>query len=170
MGRIVRSKYRLEITDSAGTHKLLWRGRSPGARLGDHILAYAKSLERGGSNEHISKNLGYIPYPSSARIIEQDTGRTVAQWKAGMFQVYEGHEAGESAGKLPSENPSTSTERKVRSAAADRFGRGKADPFFEHGHWWVKVYEEDPDGYRDYVERIFSVVDTNRGFDFEEVS
>jgi hypothetical protein len=30
-------------------------------------------------------------------------------------------------------------EKLVRSAAATHFGRGRARPFFEHGHWWVDV-------------------------------
>jgi hypothetical protein len=43
-------------------------------------------------------------------------------------------------------------ERLVRSAAATRFGRGKARPFFEHGQWWVDVNG-----------RFYAVVDSRPG-------
>jgi hypothetical protein len=42
---------------------------------------------------------------------------------------------------------------------------------YEHGHWWITVDEyldEDRSG-RDMLTRRYSVVDTDRGFDFEEV-
>lgn len=68
---------------------------------------------------------------------------------------------------LKTERNSKRTELLVRSAAAQRFGRGKARPVFEHGQWWVLVEGEEDT-------RTFSVVDSTpgigtTGLDFEEV-
>ena len=85
MGKIITPKHRL-IMD--GT-MMSWDGRVSEDRLRDYVFAYAKSLESGGINEHISKALGHIPYPTQARI-ETNTKNPVirATWKAAMFQVY----------------------------------------------------------------------------------
>ena len=95
MGKIVKPKYRVEMT---GVTPAAWRvkgyGQVPGygkptdANLEKFVHGYAKSLEIGGVNEHVSKALGHVPYPTSARIVDQDTGAVVASWKAGMFQVW----------------------------------------------------------------------------------
>ena len=55
------------------------------------VMGYAKSLELGGVNEHISKSLGYIPYPKSAYVKAQTGARAgdiVATWEAAPFQVF----------------------------------------------------------------------------------
>ena len=58
------------------------------SNLFDEVLKYAKSLELGGVNQHISKSLGYIPYPRSAKIISINTGEFVTSWMAEMFQIW----------------------------------------------------------------------------------
>lgn len=71
MGQMKTPKYRLEIFDGRGkVQDLTWKGEPTPERLEEYVLVYGKSLELGGANEHISKSLGYIPYPTSARIIE----------------------------------------------------------------------------------------------------
>lgn len=63
--------------------------------------------------------------------------------------------------KLITSQDTRASEKKVRSAAARYFGRGKARPFYEHGQWWVEL----PNGAQ------YSAVDI--GFDdvgFEQVS
>jgi hypothetical protein len=57
-------------------------------------------------------------------------------------------------------------ERLVRSAAAQKFGRGRAQPIYEHNQWFVSV-DDGEDG-----ERLYSVVDAHpgigsTGLDFE---
>lgn len=87
MGRTTTPQYRLEMNDGT-KHVQAWRGAVSEKRLQDFILSYAKSLELGGVNEHISLSLGRVPYPFSARIVRQRTSEVVAEWKAGMFQVW----------------------------------------------------------------------------------
>ena len=89
MGKSFTPKYRLEmdgVTPMAWTVK--YHGQANEANLRTHVFGYAKSLELGGANQHISKALGHIPYPTGAKIVNQLTGHVVATWKAGMFQVY----------------------------------------------------------------------------------
>lgn len=64
---------------------------------------------------------------------------------------------------LKTERNTKSMERLVKSAAAQKFGRGKARPIFEHGQWFIWVDD-----------CCFSVVDAipgigNTGLDFEEL-
>ena len=71
---------------------------------------------------------------------------------------------------LITEKNTPATEKLVRSAAAQRFGRGKGKPWFEHGQWWLII----DDYYEEGRETIFSVVDAEpgigtTGLDFEEV-
>jgi len=67
---------------------LIWRGKATQKRLEEYVMQYGKSLELGGANEHISKSLGYIPYPNKAILIRQSTNEVVATWQAAMFQVW----------------------------------------------------------------------------------
>lgn len=89
MGRTVTAKYRMEMP---GATAMSWfnkeKGKPTAANLEKYIHAYAKSLEPGGANEHVSEHFGYIPYPRWARIVEQSSGAVVAEWKAGTFQVW----------------------------------------------------------------------------------
>ena len=53
-------------------------------------------------------------------------------------------------------------EREVLRAARDKFNvRGRFVAFFEHGQWWIEDLKTSAQ---------YSVVDTNRGFDFEQVT
>lgn len=94
-------KYRVDLFDHRGFWDKLglsWNvrsrtnvhgdGKPTDANLEKKVFAYAKSLELGGVNEHLSKAAGFIPYPKAARIVNQFTGEVVAEWKAGMFQVF----------------------------------------------------------------------------------
>ena len=88
MGRSITPKYKVTVDGQT----MCWRGRANQAELEKYIFAYAKSLELGGCNDHVSKMLGYVPYPQSARIEFNDDfvheNNPVAVWKAAPFQVY----------------------------------------------------------------------------------
>lgn len=69
--------------------------------------------------------------------------------------------------KLVSSTDTKAAEKKIRSAAAARFGRGKADLWFEHGQWWARID-------KGYYDQDYSVVDAypgvaGTGIDFEEL-
>lgn len=68
---------------------------------------------------------------------------------------------------LNSERNTETTKRNVVRAARSRF-RGQISPVYEHGHWWIQVFDGDES---DGETRTFDVVDANTpsGFDFEEV-
>lgn len=67
---------------------------------------------------------------------------------------------------LPSTVQSRVVEQRVMSAARAQFGRDTKSrtviAFYENGHWWVKVNTDE-------ATMCFDVVDTNSGFDFEQV-
>ncbi len=91
MGKSYTPTYRLEFHDGTSEKGYMvqaWKGKATIQALEQWIYSYAKSLELGGVNQHISISLGHIPYPYSARIVRQATGEVVATWKAGMFQVW----------------------------------------------------------------------------------
>lgn len=95
MGRSYTPPYRLEMS---GTTSMCWmvgdryqvkgNGKPTYDNLVKFIREYARSLEAGGTNEHISKALGYVPYPNWAKIVRQKDGVVMAEWKAAPFQVY----------------------------------------------------------------------------------
>ena len=85
MGRTVTPTHRLEMS---GTTGMAWEGRATQKRLEEWIRSYAKSLEIGGVNQHVSEHFGYIPYPVWARIVRQSTNGIMAEWKAAAFQVW----------------------------------------------------------------------------------
>ena len=87
MGKSYTPTYRLEFNDGKPQMQA-WKGRATDQALEQWIYSYAKSLELGGVNQHISLSLGHIPYPNKARIVRQSNGEVVAEWKAGLFQVY----------------------------------------------------------------------------------
>jgi hypothetical protein len=97
MGRTTTPKYALEMDGCTcmawdGTHQLKGsprKGKPTAEKLEAFVMAYAQSLEAGGINEHISRELGHIPYPRWARIrINKPGGEVIAEWKAAPFQVY----------------------------------------------------------------------------------
>jgi hypothetical protein len=95
MGKSYTPKYRLEYYDN---HKQLrpnvqaWtvktEGKATDQNLEKYLYGLGKSFEIGGVNEHISKTIGFIPYPSKGKIINQRTNEIVAMWKASMFMVW----------------------------------------------------------------------------------
>lgn len=98
MGRIITPRYRVEIADGFLRKALglesstSWDPRRHGPAndqsLERYVFRYAQGFEHGGPNFRISRRLGFVPYPREARIVDQRTGRTVASWKAGLFQVW----------------------------------------------------------------------------------
>lgn len=96
MGKSVTPKYVVQINDGRGDNfktPMTWNSRQSGrptaANLEKYVKVYAKSLEQGGVNAHVSEALGFIPYPNSAEIRLNDLSRQViATWKAAMFQVW----------------------------------------------------------------------------------
>lgn len=64
---------------------------------------------------------------------------------------------------LLSARDTTKVEKLVRRAAAVKFGRGKARPFFEHGQWFVEV------GNRTYSVADYRPGLDGTGLDFEEL-
>jgi hypothetical protein len=90
MGRSFTPKYAL---DADGCTGMTWdtkrHGTPTAAKLEEWVMSYAKSLEAGGVNAHLSQALGHVPYPRWARVrLNYAGGAVVAEWKAGMFQVY----------------------------------------------------------------------------------
>lgn len=102
MGNTRSFTFRLEVTDNRGfdafgrlrqgAFKAGWDtrhyGRPTDATLSKYVFTYAKSLEPGGCNWHLSQALGVLPYPTAAKVIRQATGEVVATWRAAPFQVY----------------------------------------------------------------------------------
>ena len=56
--------------------------------VGEKNVVKSGSFKIGGINQHVGKAMGKIPYPSSAKLVCLNDGKTVAEWKAGMFQVW----------------------------------------------------------------------------------
>jgi hypothetical protein len=103
MGHSVTPKYALDIFETRmvdgrfqsvkAIEALSWDikryGRPTPANLEKYVLAYGKSLEIGGANEHLSKELGYIPYPNRAVIrFNHSHGNPVCSWVAPAFMVW----------------------------------------------------------------------------------
>lgn len=88
MGKSTTVTYRIEMD---GCTPMQWKrehGRPTDENLAVYVRHYAKSLELGGVNQHVSLALGYVPYPNWAKVIRQSSGKVVAEWKAGAFQVW----------------------------------------------------------------------------------
>jgi hypothetical protein len=106
MGRSLIVPYVIEFTDNGRSamqsrvdgkrvHTMMWNskysGRPTSANLEKYMYRYGKGLEPGGTNEHISKSLGHIPYPTWARIVGQTgkhRGVVVAEWNPGPFVAW----------------------------------------------------------------------------------
>lgn len=91
MSKDTTPKYVLVI-DNKEHQSMEWKrsyGKPTTANLEKFIIVYAKSLETNGCNAHISKGLGFIPYPSKAKIkFNKTNGATVVEWKAPMFMMW----------------------------------------------------------------------------------
>ena len=93
MGQLITPKYRIVIEETTKKgdyrrHQMVWRGKPTEDNLIKYIKEYAKSLELGGVNERISKKLGFIPYPTSAWIVNQKTNKIMCRWQAAPFQIW----------------------------------------------------------------------------------
>lgn len=78
----------------------------------------------------------------------------------GVGLIVNANKAKENPAKFISASNTKAAERKVRSAAAAKFGRGKADVFFEHGSWFARV-----DDKRRGTEATYSAQDYRPGID-----
>jgi hypothetical protein len=92
MGRTVTPKYAMVVDGNPNTC-MIWDvkryGKPTVANVEKWVMAFAKSLEAGGSNAKISEDLGYVPYPRDVYVkLNYTGGAIVARWKAAMFQVY----------------------------------------------------------------------------------
>jgi hypothetical protein len=103
MGHSVTPKYALDIFETRMVEgrfqtvkavvALAWNiksyGRPTPSNLEKFVRAYGKSLELGGANEGISKDLGYVPYPNRAVIsFNHSHGKPVCTWVAPTFMVW----------------------------------------------------------------------------------
>ena len=90
MGRSITPKYRVILDGQAMCWDSKRNGRPSNSNLKRWVMAYASSLHLGGCNDHISKSLGYIPYPNIARIETnvRYCPQSVATWKAATFQCF----------------------------------------------------------------------------------
>lgn len=66
-------------------HKYL--GKPTSEKLGQWVMDGNKSYLPGGINEHVSNAMGVVPYCYAAKVVNQYTGETVAEWRAPLFQV-----------------------------------------------------------------------------------
>ncbi len=98
MGKSYTPAFRIEVDDvrrpdgSGYIHSTgaAWRreyGRPTSKNLGEYMRRLNDSLKPGGVNAHISRSYGFMPFHSSARIVRQSTGETVAAWEAPLFSV-----------------------------------------------------------------------------------
>ena len=88
MGKSITPTYVIKIESGKTSQIMCWSKKATLKNLTDWIMSYAKSLELGGCNDHISKAIGYIPYPEAVEIINQHSGDVAVAWKAGMFQIW----------------------------------------------------------------------------------
>lgn len=88
MGKVVTPKYRIEAVDNQGRKsQWCWKGRVSEKALAEYMLGYNKSFLPGGTNEHVGKQEGVVPYHHKAQIVNQFTNEIVATWNAPVFQV-----------------------------------------------------------------------------------
>lgn len=94
MGKTVTPRNRIEYATNKQNGNGRWlkvwntlsaKGRWNDQKLADYMIDFGKSFEVGGTNEHISREFGYVPYPVEARVVDQFTGEVKAEWKPGAF-------------------------------------------------------------------------------------
>lgn len=90
MGKSITPKYRIVVDNQRFSWNCKEYGKPTDKNLAEYVYKLGKSYELGGCNEHISKQLGYIPYPTKARIETnvQYNPVIMAEWKAAMFQCW----------------------------------------------------------------------------------
>lgn len=81
MGKSVVCRYRIEFDSGQPI------GLNKKVKLDDYVRALVDSYKVGGVNQHISKMLGYIPVPKTAKLINQYTGNVVETWEQPKFMV-----------------------------------------------------------------------------------
>ena len=89
MGKCNTPKYVIVI-DGQDHNSMEWKTAQYGAankiNLEKYLVKYVRSFSIGQCNDHVSKRLGYIPYPNKAEIKRNvSNGETVVEWKAPMF-------------------------------------------------------------------------------------
>ncbi|ASV44517.1 hypothetical protein PBI_SCTP2_502 [Salicola phage SCTP-2] len=54
------------------------------------VKPYVDSMKEGGVNAHVSREIGYIPYPKYVKVTVQKGSRCgeVIEWEAPMFMVW----------------------------------------------------------------------------------
>lgn len=97
MGRSTTTKCAMEMDGCTGRCWHVRGSRSMGTptegaptaeNLTRAVESYIRSIESGGVNAHISKALGYIPYPNWARIVWNDgSRRVICEWTAPAFMA-----------------------------------------------------------------------------------
>lgn len=80
--------YELVMIDNLG-HKIPLSGycHIPDDRVAEFASKFVDSTKPGGVNAHISKHLGYLPYPKT--IIFKNRGSTEYVWEAPAFMVWD---------------------------------------------------------------------------------
>jgi len=91
MGRDYLIPLVLEWSDQAGGKSwVAWKksdGRPTEANIGRYVEAYIQSQYRGGANNHLARDKGFILVPNSAQIVRQPGREVVATWRAPAFMV-----------------------------------------------------------------------------------
>lgn len=92
MGRSTTPTFVVDYQDQLGLHRAAWSTKTSGRPTDTNLEAWRvamnKSMNPGGCNEHVSKEVGFILHVSKASIHNQKTGRLhVADAKAPMFEV-----------------------------------------------------------------------------------
>lgn len=68
-----------------------WRsdvyGRATTKNLDKYVRDLVDSFKTGSANAQVGEAYGYIPVPSSARIVRQKDKKVLAEWKQPMFMV-----------------------------------------------------------------------------------
>lgn len=57
------------------------KGRATPETIKDHMWSGNLSFEEGYINEHVPKALGYIPHHYKAQVVDQRTGKVIAEYK-----------------------------------------------------------------------------------------
>jgi hypothetical protein len=95
MGRSKTPKFKVEVDSGSPAHgntaECWWikdAGNPTKENLAKFVHAHMRSLESGGPNAHLSRAMGFIPYPKWAKITENRAGgAVVAEWAAPMFMA-----------------------------------------------------------------------------------
>jgi hypothetical protein len=86
MGRSRTPKFRIELnTNTMGKQVFAYERKATTDGLVEFIVSYEKSLKPGGVNEHVCPDR--VTWVNSAQIVNQKTGRVVAEYNMPMFQA-----------------------------------------------------------------------------------